>query len=343
MPLQIKQAVDLTPLNTLGISATADYLARATAPSDITEAAAFAHSHDLPLIPLGSGSNIVIGTATLHCVLLKIEISGRSVTATPTHTDVRVGAGERWDELVAWSVEQQLHGIEALSLIPGTVGAAPVQNVGAYGQEISQALLAVEAYDLTTDKVVTLSNAECRFAYRDSIFKHAGKQRYIITAVTLRLTPATTLPLPTYATLQAELERRGVTQPTVADIRSAVIAVRQSRLPDPAVTPTVGSFFHNPVIAAADFAKLQADHPEVPHWSTPAGQIKLAAAWLVEQTGLKGEIRDGVGLYEKQAICLINPGHKPAAEVLAFRDHVIDAVEQRFGIRLQMEPELIAV
>jgi UDP-N-acetylmuramate dehydrogenase len=341
MPLQIEQDVDLTPLNTLGIAATGDYLAHATSPEDIIEAVRFAHDHNLPLIPLGSGSNIVIGAAKLSCVLLKMEIRGRTVTTTPTHTDVEVGSGENWDELVTWSVEHGLHGIEALSLVPGTVGAAPVQNVGAYGQEVSQSIISLEAYDRTEERMETISNADCRFKYRDSIFKHAGKERYIITSVTFRLTPATTLPSPTYATLQAELQRRGIDRPTVADIRSAVITVRQARLPDPAITPTVGSFFHNPIISATRFADLEAEHPDIPHWSTPDGKIKLAAGWLVEQTGLKGEIIDGVGLYEKQALCLINPGHKPAATVLAFRDRIITTVREQFGVTLQMEPELI--
>jgi len=332
---------DLTSLNTLTIAATADFLVPITTVDQIAEAAELARHHKLPLIPWGSGSNVVIGAAALHAVVAKIELTGRTVTATPTHTDVQVGAGENWDEFVAWSVSQGLHGIESLSLVPGTIGAAPVQNVGAYGQEVSETITSIEAYDLQANRLVELSNTDCQFGYRDSLFKHAGKGRYIITTVSFRLTPAEQVAMPTYATLAAELTRRHITAPTVADIRTCVIAVRQARLPDPAITPTAGSFFHNPIISPEAARKLEEEHPDMPHWPAANNQVKLAAAWLVEQCGLKGVVRDGVGLYDKQAICLINPGHRPAADVLAFRDYVIGVVQDRFGVRLQMEPELI--
>jgi UDP-N-acetylmuramate dehydrogenase len=341
MSVVATEHADLTGLNTLAIAASADFLVPITAVDQITEAVELARRHQLPLIPWGSGSNVVIGVAALHAVIAKIELTGRAITVTPTHTDVHVGAGENWDALVAWSTDQGLQGIESLSLVPGTVGAAPVQNVGAYGQEVSETITAIEAYDLKTNQLVQLSNADCQFGYRDSIFKHAGKGRYIITTVSFRLKPAKQVAMPTYATLAAELTRRQITRPTVADIRESVIAVRQARLPDPAAVPTAGSFFHNPIISAAAASRLQEQHPKMPHWPAPDNQVKLAAAWLVEQCGLKGVMRDGVGLYDKQAICLINPGHRPAAEVLAFRDYVIDVVQDRFGVRLQMEPELI--
>ncbi len=341
MPISVTENVDLTPLNTLGIAATARYLVSVTASEYIAEAAKLANAQSLPLIPWGSGSNVVIGTTTLEAVIAKLELTGREVKTTPTHTDIRVGAGEQWDNLVAWSVGESLSGIETLSLIPGTVGAAPVQNIGAYGQEISESLLSVEAYDLKTNQTVELSKADCQFGYRDSIFKHSGKGRYIITAVSLRLTPASHLAMPTYATLAAELKRRNITRPTIAEVRDCVIAVRQSRLPDPAVTPTAGSFFHNPIVTAHTFTAIQQQHPDIPHWPAADNHVKLAAAWLVEQCGLKGVMHGGVGLYDKQAICLINPGHRPANEVLAFSDYVITTVKGRFGVELHMEPELV--
>ena len=341
MSLPIETSVDLTPLNTLGIAASADYLIRITKPEQIPEAIAFAHAKTLPWFALGEGSNIVIGTAKLGCVVLKVELAGRTVTTAADHTDIRVGAGENWDEFVAWTVAHNLEGIEALSLVPGTVGAAPVQNVGAYGQEVSSTITEIEAYDTQTSQSVTLSNADAQFGYRDSIFKHAGKRRYVITAVHFRLKPTTNALEPTYESLHAELTRRGIHHPTVADIRTAVIAIRTAKLPDPAVTPTAGSFFHNPVISADEFHKLQAAHPHIPHWPTAEGKVKLAAAWLVEQCGFKGVVKDGVGIYPKQAIALINPGHRPAADVLDFRDYIITGVKRRFGVTLQMEPELI--
>jgi UDP-N-acetylmuramate dehydrogenase len=336
------QQADLIDLNTLGIPSTADWLHTITDSSQLAETATFAANHSLPLLVLGGGSNIVLGEAELHCVVLHIAIPGREVIAqTDRYTEVRVGAGENWDELVAWSVKQGLRGIESLSLIPGTVGAAPIQNIGAYGQELSQSLVAVDAYDLTTNSVVTLSNAACEFSYRDSIFKHAGKGRYVVTSVTLRLVPAELAPPPTYASLQAELERRHITAPTVADIRAAVIAIRSSKLPDPAVTPTAGSFFHNPIVPASELDRLLAAHPDLPHWPATDGQVKLSGGWLIEQCGLKGTSRDGVGLSDKSALVLVNPGHLPAAKVLAFRDSIVATVRDTFGVTLQMEPELI--
>jgi len=340
MPLAIEKSVDLTALNTLGITAAADYLARITTPEQIPEAIAFAHDHQLPWLVLGQGSNIVIGQTRLRCVVLKIEVKGRHATPSPNHVDIRVGAGEDWDAFVDWTVNQGWQGIEALSLVPGTVGATPVQNVGAYGQEVSTVITTVEASDLTTSQSVTLTNADCQFAYRDSIFKHGGKNRYIITAVTFRLHRSAP-PAPSYESLRAELHRRSIQQPTVGDIRAAVIAIRRSKLPDPAVTPTAGSFFHNPIIPADAFAKLQANYPDIPHWPAGRGSVKLSAAWLIEQCGFKGAMEDGVGTYPKQALALINPGHRPATDVLAFRDKVMAAVQDRFGITLHMEPELI--
>jgi UDP-N-acetylmuramate dehydrogenase len=342
MPLQIEQDVDLTPSNTLAIPSRVDYCAIISSADQLTEAVAFASSHHLPVFTLGKGSNIVLGQEHLHCLALKIEIHGRhTLDETATHTTIAVGAGESWDAFVQWSVAKSLRGIESLSIVPGTVGAAPVQNVGAYGQEVSETITEVAVFDAHSGEHRRLSNEDCHFSYRDSIFKHAGKGRYIITEVTFRLVPQTEAPPPTYASLQAELDRRDITKPTVSDIREAVIAVRTAKLPDPAVTPTAGSFFHNPIVDSEVLQRLQQDHPDIPHWPGAEGRIKLSAPWLVEQVGLKGVVKDGVGLYSKQAICLINPGHQPASVVLAFRDHIIATVQERFGVTLQMEPELI--
>ncbi|HUC20635.1 MAG TPA: UDP-N-acetylmuramate dehydrogenase, partial [Candidatus Polarisedimenticolaceae bacterium] len=276
-------------------------------------------------------------------LVLKIEIPGRTITSqTDEYTQITVGAGENWDELVAWSVEQNLHGIEALSLIPGTVGAAPVQNIGAYGQELSETLTHLEAYDIKAGAMITLSNADCKFSYRDSLFKHAGRGRYVITSLSLRLTPATGSQPANYSRLQNRLEAEGITHPTVADIRKTVIAIRQARLPDPAQIPTVGSFFSNPLVDPEAATALHNAYPEMPQWQMPHKKVKLAAAWLVEKCGFKGVVEGGVGMYDKQAIALINPGHKGSDEVLAFRDRVIDAVEQKFGVTLSQEPELIS-
>ncbi len=343
MPLSLQSNVDLSHLNTLAITASSDYLVRISDTSQLPEALALARKRNLPVFVLGSGSNIVIGQPQLRCMVLKIEILGHTITSqTKDCTEITIGAGENWDELVVWSVKHNLHGIEALSLIPGTVGAAPVQNIGAYGQELSETLICVEAYDIQTEAIVMLSGADCQFAYRDSLFKHAGHGRYIITSVSLRLTPAVGSQPINYPRLQEQLSARGITCPTVKDIRDTVVAIRQSRLPDPAIIPTVGSFFSNPLVPETIAQSLQAAHPEMPAWPMPNGSVKLAAAWLVEQCGFKGVMNNGVGMYEKQAIALINPGHNGPAEILAFKDQVVSAVKQKFGVTLLQEPELIA-
>ncbi len=343
MSLSTVSNADLGPLNTLAIAASADYLIHITDLNQLPNAIALSRQQALPIFVLGGGSNIVISQTHLRCVALKIEIPGRAITSqTDGYTEVTVGAGENWDQLVAWSVEQNLHGIEALSLIPGTVGGAPVQNIGAYGQELAETLTQLEAYDLETEKMVVLTNVDCQFGYRDSLFKHAGRGRYIITSVSLRLSPASGSQPANYPRLQAQLTAKGISSPSVADIRDTVIAIRQARLPDPAQIPTVGSFFSNPLVPAEIAAGLQAAHPDLPGWPMPYGSVKLAAAWLVEQCGFKGVMENGVGIYDKQAITLINPGRKGPEEILAFRDRVISAVEQKFGITLLQEPELIA-
>lgn len=342
MPLTFKSDANLTRLNTLAITAKVDYLAPITSVGQLSEAVSFAKQKQLPLWPLGDGSNIVIGRNQLHCIALKIKIPGIDVIEkTDKYTRVRAGAGENWDKLVRWSVKRNLRGIESLSIIPGTVGAAPVQNVGAYGQEVSETIIEVEVYDIRHDRVRMLSNADCHFAYRDSIFKHEGKNRYVVTAVSFQLAASELAPPPKYASLQAELDRRKIAKPTVAEIRESVMAIRTSKLPDPKTTPTAGSFFHNPVVPAATLQLLQKQYPEIPHWPAGQGKVKLSASWLVEQCGFKGHLKNGVGIYPKQAIALINPGHKPAHDVLAFRDEIIAAVRNRFGITLNMEPELI--
>lgn len=343
MSLHIEENTALRPLTTLGITATADFLIHITDTNQLPEAIKFAADKQLPVFILGGGSNVVLGQDDLHCVALKIEIPGRKIVEqSDSHTDITVGAGENWDEFVAWTVQQDLSGIEALSLIPGTIGGAPVQNVGAYGQEVKTTITNVEVFDATSGEITTIPNSDCDFAYRDSMFKHTGKNRYIVTAVTFRLLPATKASLPEYATLQAELDRRNITTPTIKDIRECVIAVRQTRLPDPAITPTAGSFFHNPIIAADEAKPILANHPDLPNWPVDENRTKLSAAWMIEQCGFKGKVQDGVGMYDRQALALINPGHKSAREVLEFRDQVIAAVNEKFGVTLNMEPELIS-
>ncbi len=341
--IEIQENVALGALTTLAVPATARYLARAGTIDDIAEATAFAKERGLPLFPLGDGSNVLFGRDHFEGLVLRITIGGIEVVAeTGTYSDVRVGAGENWDGFVQWAITRDLAGIESLTIVPGTVGAAPVQNVGCYGQEVSETIQSVETYDQEAGKLRLLTNADCQFRYRDSIFKRKEGQRYLITHVTFRLVPGNVAPTPQYASLQEELARRGITgRPTLRQIREALITVRTSKLADPAQIPTAGSFFHNPIISAEHYQQLVADYPDLPHYPTNDGHVKIPAAWLVEQAGFRGVEKDGVGMYEKQAVALINPGRRPPAEVLAFQQSVVDAVRQKFDITLRMEPTLV--
>ncbi len=331
---------DLSGRNTLGIPSVADYGIIITHPQETPAAVAEAHRLKLPHFVLGGGSNIVLAAAQQHCTVLRLEFSGIAViNQSVAHADVEAQAGTDWDYLVTWTVAHGLAGIEALSIIPGTVGAAPVQNVGAYGQEVSETITSVTAYDTAKQKYVSLNNADCRFSYRDSLFKR-DTGRYVITAVRFRLRKDGQSVV-RYASLQAELASCGISKPRLTDIRSAVVAIRRAKLPDPAVIPTAGSFFHNPIVPNRVASKLIASYPQMPHWPLADGRVKLAAGWLIDQCDLKGVNHDGVGTHPQQALSLINPGRRPAATVLAFRDHIVNTVRQRFGITLAMEPQLV--
>ena len=341
--LNIRENVSLEDLCTLAIPSTLKYLITVDAADQLAEAVRFAKREGLRAFPLGDGSNIVPGADRLDLVAIKNTRTGvRVLRETDAHTDVVVAAGHDWDAFVRWAVKRDLAGVESLSIVPGTAGAAPVQNVGCYGQEVSETITGLTAYDVENESEVVLSGAECRFGYRDSLFKKPEGKRFIITDVSFRLLAGNRAPVPKYHTLQAELERRKITgRPSLRQIRAAVIAVRHGRLPNPAKIPTAGSFFHNPIVPAAQYRKLATKHPEMVHFPVDGGRVKLSAPWLIEACGLKGYVKAGVGIYEKQAVALVNPGHRPVKDVLAFRDFVAGKVCDRFGIALTMEPELV--
>lgn len=341
--LDIRENVSAEDLCTLAIPSTLRYLATVSTAGELADAVRFAKDRGIRAFPLGDGSNIVPGEDELDLVAIRNVREGIEVAEeTDAHTDVTVAAGTDWDEFVRWAIDRELAGVESLSIVPGTAGAAPVQNVGCYGQEVSETITRVKAYDMEDGAEVVLTGAECRFGYRDSLFKKPEGKRFAITEVTFRLTPGELAPVPEYHTLQAELERRKIAgRPTLRQIRDAVIAVRHSKLPDPTKIPTAGSFFHNPVVPTARYEELAKRFPDLVNFPAGEGRVKLSAPWLIESCGLKGYERDGVGIYEKQAVALVNPGHRPAADVLAFRDFVAGKVEQKFGIALTMEPELV--
>ena len=292
---------------------------------------------------LGGGSNVVLG-GDFPGLLLKVELRGRELLQEDADAVyVRAAAGENWHDFVQWTLAQGWPGLENLSLIPGTVGAAPIQNIGAYGLEAGELLHAVDAIDLTDGSTRTFDHAACRFGYRDSVFKQEGWHvdgRLLITAVTFRL-PKRWQPRTGYADVAKELAGRGITTPTPTDIAAAVIAIRQRKLPDPAVLPNAGSFFKNPVVDAATAARLATAHGTLPSYPQPDGTVKLAAGWLIEQAGWKGRSLGPVGMYEKQALILVNHGGATGADVLALTAAVQADVQHRFGVMLEAEPVFI--
>ena len=325
------------------LGGTADHLAIAHNKNELQEAVAWAKSNNLPFIVIGGGSNIVWRDEGFRGLVIVNQLSGYGdhKNEDGTHT-VTIGAGETWDEIVRYTVESGLTGIEALSLIPGTAGATPIQNVGAYGQEISQTLVSVEALDTETNQYVTLQAKDCGFSYRDSKFKHEWRGKYIVAGLTLLLNHDNPEP-PFYGAIEAHLVDHPVNVITPEVLRDAVTYIRRTRLPDPFYIANNGSFFANPVISEHQLHSILHDYPDAPHWSNSDGTAKIYAAWLIDQAGFKNwhDQETGMATWEGQSLVLVNEYAKSTADLLKFRDKIISAVKTKFDIELRQEPELL--
>ncbi len=328
--------VDLSPFNTLALPGRAALYRRIADPAQL----AAPDMGDGRRFILGGGSNLVL-TGDFDGLVLHMAIPGKRLLNEDVEAFyVEAGAGENWHDFVQWTLAQGWPGLENLSLIPGTVGAAPIQNIGAYGLEVGERLHSVNAWDFAKQAFVSFTRDDCRFAYRDSLFKQEGwhlNARIAITSVVFRLAKAWQ-PNCRYADVAQELAAHDIASPTARDIAAAVIAVRQRKLPDPAITPNAGSFFHNPVLAAAQAAALKAAHPALPCYPQPDGRVKLAAGWLIEQAGWKGKALGPVGMYEKQALVLVNQGGATGDDVKRTMAAVQADVQQKFGVALTAEP-----
>lgn len=328
--------VDLTSFNTLALPGRAARYLAISAAGQLADPELAGQRRFI----LGGGSNLVL-TGDVDGLVLHMAIPGKRLLKEDADAwFIEAGAGENWHNFVQWTLAQGWPGLENLSLIPGTVGAAPIQNIGAYGLEVGELLHSVTAWDFEKQVFITLDRSICRFAYRDSVFKQEGwhlNGRIAITSVIFRL-PKAWQPNQRYADIAQELAARDIAKPTACDIASAVIAVRQRKLPDPAVTPNAGSFFHNPVVDAARAAALATDYPALPRYPQPDGRVKLAAGWLIEQAGWKGKSLGPVGMYEKQALVLVNLGGATGGDVKRTMAAVQAAVRERFGVELTPEP-----
>jgi UDP-N-acetylmuramate dehydrogenase len=324
--------------NTLALTATAAAFAEVTDRAALDAALTWARAQGLRVLPLGEGSNVVLASRVEQLVV-KMASRGREVLAADEEAvRLRVAAGENWHELVSWCLAQGFHGLENLALIPGTAGAAPVQNIGAYGVELSEFLVAVEAVDLESGASLRLAAQECLFGYRDSAFKHAWRDRLVITAIELCL-PRRRPARADYPSLAAALAGQGG-EVTPARIFDAVVAIRRARLPDPRQLPNAGSFFKNPVVEEALAAALRERYPALPFYPAAPGWVKLPAAFLIDACGFRGWREDGVGVHREHALVLVNEGGNSGLALLRLAARIQQAVAQRFAVALEIEPRV---
>lgn len=337
--MEIIEQFNLQHLNTFRVTAHAGYFAEITGVDQLKEALAFARERNLPYMLIGQGSNLLF-REDYPGLIIELNIRGREVIReTAEHATVTARCGEIWHDFVLWTLEQGFFGLENLSLIPGTVGAAPVQNIGAYGVELGDFLEEVQVLDTDSGRLATFSNADCRFGYRDSIFKHQAGKRYVICSVTLKLLKQPRLNL-TYPSLKAELEHLAEADITPQLVSDTVSRIRQSKLPDPKTIGNAGSFFWNPVIPRARFDQLQRDFPGIVGYAAGNG-VKVPAAWLIEQAGWKAWREGDVGVHDEHALVLVNHGSATGRELYDLAMKIQASVKAKFGIELEPEVRII--
>ena len=338
--LEVESRASLRSFNTFGLPAVAHTLVHVKSDADVRRVVDHPAYGRAAKFILGGGSNVVL-TRDVSALVLKIEIMGRRLVEQHAEaTIVEAGAGENWHEFVAWTLEQGLPGLENLALIPGSVGAAPVQNIGAYGVELKDRFESLDAVDLVTGRLVTLDAKACQFGYRDSIFKRQLAGKSVITRVRLRL-PRAWQPVLGYLELERKLAETGIAMPDARTIFEWVCAIRRAKLPDPAVIGNVGSFFKNPVVSAEQCRDIIGRDPEIVHYPLPDGTVKLAAGWLIDACGWKGKTVGRAGVYDKQALVLVNLGGAHGSEVVTLARAIQESVYGRFGIRLEPEPVIV--
>ncbi len=348
----ILEDVPLAQYSTMRLGGKAAYLSEVQSRDDVRSLTAWAKERNLPLIMIGGGSNIIWRDEGFAGLVLVNKIMGFEIIDEDVENAyITIGAGENWDQAVERAVATGKSGLEYLSLIPGTAGGAPVQNIGAYGHELAETFVSLEAFDLNEQKLINIPAADCGFGYRTSRFKIGpDKGRYLITSITLHLTR----PVPDgkyYHWLEEYLQANNISNPTIQDIRQAVIAIRTKRLPDPAVIPNNGSFFANPIIDASKYHELLNNHPDLAAWPSkcfwelPDGRYKVAAGALLDYLGFKDYHDESTGMatWKEQALVLINEHATSTASLLTFKQQLVDKVHENFGIELEQEPELLPV
>jgi UDP-N-acetylmuramate dehydrogenase len=341
--MQIKTDVSLRDYSTMRLGGLAKALTTVSSEEELLEAIKWAQDKKMPPLMIGGGSNILWKDEGYPGLIIVNHITGYHEEIKPDgDIYITAGSGENWDAFIARTTAKGYTGIENLSLIPGTVGATPIQNVGAYYQDISDTLVELRAYDLQENKIVTLSKADCHLSYRSSRFKTTDRGRFFIISITFRLEKRNPEP-PFYPSLQQYLDDHNITSFTPQVIRDAVIAVRSAKLPDPAKVANNGSFFANPMITREKLDQLQVDYNNIMHWPVGQDLYKIPAAWLVQEAGFKGyhDQETGMATWPTQAIVLVNEHAPNTAAALKFKQKIVDAVEKKFGITLVQEPEVL--
>ncbi|WP_221394822.1 UDP-N-acetylmuramate dehydrogenase [Dyadobacter sp. NIV53] len=338
--MQIQQNVSLRNLNTFGLESEARYFVEAKSVDELAVILTDKNWNNFPKFILGGGSNILL-TKNIDALVIHPDIKGiEKIRENDDHVWLHVGAGEVWHDLVMYCVASQYAGIENLSLIPGTAGAAPMQNIGAYGVEIKDVIETVEAISITTAEVRVFTWEECRFGYRESIFKKELKDQYIITGVVYRLNKKPVFNIE-YGDIKKTLQEMNVANVSLRTISNAVIHIRQSKLPDPAQIGNAGSFFKNPEIEKSQFELLKNSFPTVPGYAVGNDKIKVPAGWLIEQAGWKGYREGQIGVHERQALVLVNYGEGTGQDIKMLSEKIQDSVEHKFGIRLSAEVNFV--
>ena len=337
--MQVLKNISLKTLNTFGVEASADYFVDIESENDLQDLFSDEKWRDYPRLVLGGGSNMLF-TQNFGGLVIHLKIQGLSAEIEGDDVYVRAGAGIVWNDLVNYCVDNDYAGIENLSLIPGSVGASPVQNIGAYGVELQDIFHSCRAFEISTGKIKVFSKEDCAFSYRDSVFKSSLKGLYIITEVTFKLSKIFK-PNVSYGAITEELAKRGINVPIIKQLSQVISHIRVSKLPDPTTIGNAGSFFKNPIIAQSTFNKLKLQFADIVHFPAGEGYVKVSAGWLIEQCDWKGKVVGNTGTWKNQALVLVNHGHATGNEIFQFSSSIIDSVNSKFGILLEREVNII--
>lgn len=333
----IEKNISLKPHTTFKIGGEAKFFVKLKNISEIEKIITLKEEENLPIFILGGGSNIIVSDNKLNLIVVKNEILGKEIISEEKDFVIlKIGAGENWDDFVLYCAQNNFSGLEALSLIPGTVGGAPIQNIGAYGEEVGNLIESVEVYDTLDKKFKNFSKKDCEFSYRDSIFKK-NPNRYIVLYVLFKLFKNKEIKIPNYPGVKDFLNFSNV---TIKDIRETIIKIRSSKLPDPKIIPNVGSFFKNPIVSKIFFEELKEKYPDIKFFNS-GDEFKIPAGWLLEKAGLKGQSFEKISVYENNALVLVNKNDGTFEEVLKTKNEIIEKIKENFGITLEMEPVIV--